>query len=76
MALKWVPGKPSGPTKQVYYSTAEHPNGTLTLSVTLHSGVKRYHVARGGKFLASGFTDKTLAVEFAERAAEETACQA
>jgi len=68
VTLKWVPGEPSGPTRQVYYSTAYHPGGTFTLSVVYVGGEARYQLYRGNTRLGPPwFADKRMAVAHAER---------
>lgn len=73
--LKWVPGEPSGPTRQVYYSTAYHPEGNFTLALVVVGGEKRYLLHRGTtKIGPPWFVDKRMAVAHADREAEAV-CQ-
>ncbi len=47
VTLQWVSGKPSGPTKKIYYSTAEHSGGHFTLCVVYVGGQSYYELYDG-----------------------------
>lgn len=75
MSLQWIPGKPSGPTKQIYYSTAKHAGGDFTVCVASVAGEKFYQLWRdqpkGKALIVMARASRAACINKAEELAHE-----